>query len=315
MNNGHLTSEIAVREPGRTGKQEVEGSKDQGVAPMPCLLCGGVCHSPIFNEHGIDIMRCRQCHHVFSTFAANPHYDGYWGDAVPEGDQYYWSNARARMHHDFANRFLAGRSGRLLDMGCGLGFFLRVISQYPNWEAYGCEISATAVRYARETLGLRNAVCGRLDSAEFPQGSFDIITIWDVIDHVLLPDPLLRRCHALLRDGGICFIRTPNVSIQLLRARLKKLVRHLQPDLAYLMARDHMHHYSSASIRKLLERNGFSQIEFVHLHPIAGSKGGLFRAIKNLGFEAVRALALVSRGRFNFDNLFVIARKESKRPA
>ncbi len=286
-----------------------------GVESTKCLLCGGLRHRPIFNEHGIDILQCCNCHHVFSSFAANPHYDGFWGEEVGEGDHFYWSKARSRMHQDFFKRFLIGRSGRLLDMGCGLGFFLKAMTPYENWEAYGCEISPAAVRYGRETLGVSNIICSRLDAADFPHNSFDLITLWDVIDHILRPDPLLRRCHELLREGGICFIRTPNVCMQLPRARLIKLLRGMKPGVAYLQAQDHLHHYSMSSIRRLLERNGFSGVEFVHLHPIqsvSGANGGFLQGIKNVWFEVAYALAIASRGHMNFDNLFVVARKETQ---
>jgi 2-polyprenyl-3-methyl-5-hydroxy-6-metoxy-1,4-benzoquinol methylase len=248
---------------------------------------------------------------VFSSFAADPHYSGFWGDEVEEGEHYYWKQARARMHEDFLKQFLAGRSGRLLDMGCGLGFFLKAMTPYGNWEAYGCEISAAAVRYARETLGLKAVIRNQLENVDFPRDSFDIITMWDVIDHILRPDALLRHCHALLKPGGICFIRTPNILTQLPRARLKRLMRPIRPNLAYLMARDHCHHYSMSSIRTILERNGFSRIGFTHLHPISNSENVFVRGMKNVCFEAVRALAVASRDHLNLDNLFVVARKES----
>jgi SAM-dependent methyltransferase len=218
------------------------------------------------------------------------------------------------MHQDFFRRFLVRRSGRLLDMGCGLGFFLKALAPYTNWEAYGCEISLAAVRYAHDTLGLTRVICCRLETAELPQSSFDIITMWDVIDHLLQPDPVLKTCHALLRSGGMCFIRTPNVFIQVPRARLKKLLWGTKPGVDYLQARDHLHHYSMSSIRKLLERNGFSRVQFVHLHPIQGyspSKSGFALGVKNGLFEIIRALAVASKGYLNFDNLFVIAYKES----
>jgi SAM-dependent methyltransferase len=288
-----------------------------GVESTRCLLCGALQHRPLFNEHGIDILQCCGCHHVFSSFEANPHYDGFWGEEVGEGDHFYWSKARNRMHQDFFKRFLVGHSGRLFDVGCGLGFFLKAMEPHANWEAYGCEISPAAVRYARETLGLTNVICGPPEDADLPQSSFDIITMWDVIEHFLHPDPLLRRCNALLREGGICFMRTPNIRIQLPRARLTKLLRGMHPGAAYLQARDHLHHYSMSSIRRLLERNGFSRVEFVHLHPIQSvSRNGsrFVGGVKNAWFEAVRALAIASRGHLNFDNLFVLARKESQTP-
>jgi len=289
---------------------------NRNVEPAKCLLCGGLRRRPIFNELGIDILQCCGCHHVFSSFEANPHYDGFWGEEVTEGDHFYWSKARRRMHQDFFRKFLVGRSGRLLDVGCGLGFFLKAVAPYANWEAYGCEISPAAVRYARETLRLPNVICGRPEDANLPQSSFDIITMWDVVEHFLLPDPLLKRCHALLKEGGICFMRTPNVRIQLPRARLMKLARGMQPGIAYLQARDHLHHYSMSSIRRLLERSGFSRIEFTHLHPIQSvsrKRSRFVGGVKNVWFEAARALAIISGGYLNFDNLFVLAHKESRR--
>ena len=304
---------FAIRESRRATEANVGEATNRGAAPFKCLLCGGLQHDSIFNEFGIDILRCRHCRHVFSSFAADPHYDGYWGKEVTEDDHFYWSKARARMHQDFFRRFVAGRSGRLLDMGCGLGFFLKALVPYANWETFGCEISPAAVQYARERLGLHNVLSGRLEDADFPRGSFDIITMWDVLDHIPNPDPLLRHCHALLRKGGICFIRTPNVLNQLFRARLKKVTQGMRPNVAYMMARDHPHHYSEVSIRGLLERNGFSGIEFAHLRPIDGesSRNTVFvRGVRNVCFAAVRAAAFASRGRLNFDNLFVLARKQ-----
>ncbi len=284
----------------------------QAVAAPACLMCGGLRHRRVFNEHGTDICRCRNCGHVFSSYPANPHHDGYWGEEVEETDHVYWKTARLPMYGDFFKRFIAGRSGRLLDMGCGLGFFVKAMAAHPTWEAHGCEISPAAVRYAREKLGLRNVSAGRLEEAELPDGSFDLITMWDVIDHIPRPDPVLRRCHALLRDDGRLFLRAPNITVQLPRAWLNRLVRGMRPGVTYLQARDHAHHYSASSLTRLLLRNGFSSIELLHLRPVGSvstRNRWLRQGAKNLGFEAVRALAFVSGGRLNLDNLFVVARK------
>jgi 2-polyprenyl-3-methyl-5-hydroxy-6-metoxy-1,4-benzoquinol methylase len=174
------------------------------------------------------------------------------------------------------------------------------MAPYARWEGYGCEISPVAVRYARDTLGLTNVICCRLEEADWPPRSFALITMWDVLEHIPQPDPALQRCHALLRAGGLCFLRTPNVLVQLPRARLNHLWRPRQPGVAYLQARDHAHHYSMATIRQLLARNGFARVQFVHLRPVQPVRGGTTRArriAKQVGFEVVRALALVSRGR------------------
>jgi 2-polyprenyl-3-methyl-5-hydroxy-6-metoxy-1,4-benzoquinol methylase len=282
--------------------------------PARCMMCGSQRHSSVFNEFGIDILRCRDCHHVFSSFPTDPHYDGFWGEEVPDVDHFYWQTARAAMYDDFFRRFLVGRSGRLLDMGSGLGFFLKAAASHAKWEVYGCEISPAAVKYASEKLGLTNISRTRLEDADLQPNFFDIITMWDVLDHIPQPDPLLKRCHALLKEGGICFIRVPNVSIQLIRARFKKLLYGIQPGEHYLQAKNHAHHYSASSIRRLLERNGFSRIRFLHVQPIQGPserRNVFIPVVKSMCFEAVRSLAVLSGGRLNFDNLFVVAHRQS----
>jgi len=280
-----------------------------------CLLCGSRGHRTIFSEFGIDVLQCETCDHVFSGYPADPHFDGYWGGQVVGGEQLYWNDARVRMHRDFIQRYLAGRSGRLLDMGSGLGYFVKSAGSCAGWEAFGCEISAAAVKHAREELGLANVECARLEDASFPNDSFDVVTMWDLLEHVPRPDAVLGRCHALLRRGGLCFIRTPNVAVQAPRARIKKLVLGERRNVKYLGARDHAHFYSKKSIQRLLERNGFAGAEFVHLHPI-GSGAARMRLgrtlLKNACFEAVRALSVVTRGRLSFDNLFVAAYKGAK---
>jgi 2-polyprenyl-3-methyl-5-hydroxy-6-metoxy-1,4-benzoquinol methylase len=282
---------------------------------MQCLLCAGEHHHPVFTELGIDILCCNSCGHVFSSFDAAPHYSGFWGSEVAPGQHFYWSKARARMYRAFFRRFIAGRSGHLLDMGSGLGFFLKAMAAYPRWEAYGCEISPAAVHYAHDELGLKNVICSRLQDVELPEGSFDIITMWDVIDHVPQPDLLLERCHILLQKNGILFIRTPNVTTQILRAQVMKAMGAVRPGTKYLQAADHAHHYSADTIRRLLERNGFTEVTFVHLPPVetgAGWRGILINLAKTTSFQILRALAVCSAGRLNFDNLFVVARKAER---
>jgi SAM-dependent methyltransferase len=274
-------------------------------------MCGGVENRRVFNEHGIDIVRCRSCGHVFSSYPANPHHAGYWGEEVEESDHVYWKTARAPMYEDFFGRFIAGRSGRLLDMGCGLGFFVKAMGAHPAWETHGCEISPAAVRYGVGQLGIANLHLGRVEDASFPAGSFDLVTLWDVLEHLRDPDPLLRHLHGLLAPSGALFLHTPNVHLQVPKAKLRRRVRGMQPGGHYLEAKDHLHLYSPRTLRVLLTRNGFSRVRFVHLHPIqsvVGENTAVGRAVKNLWFQAARGLHRATAGALNLDNLFVVAR-------
>jgi SAM-dependent methyltransferase len=280
--------------------------------PATCLICNGASHRVAFNEQGTDILRCRGCGHVFSSFPADPHFAGFWGHQVPAEEHQYWDRCRRSMHNDFIARFLAGRSGRLLDMGCGLGFFLKRVASSANWSVYGCEVSPAAVRYCHDVQRLPDVACGRLVDCPGVADSFDIITMWDVLDHLAAPEPVLRRCYGLLKDDGLLFIRTPNIRMQLPRARLSKLLGSSGNASGRLQPFDHQHHYSVWSLRRLLTRNGFQDIEFIHLRPIDSGLGRFgSRWFKRAGFSTVKALDHLTFGRLNLDNLFAIARRRT----
>jgi 2-polyprenyl-3-methyl-5-hydroxy-6-metoxy-1,4-benzoquinol methylase len=82
-------------------------------------------------------------------------------------------------------RLLGLGSGHLLDIGCGPGFFLDVARAH-GWQVSGVEISTSAAEYARHAVGLP-VVTGSIESVALPRGSVDMVTMWDVLEHV--PDP------------------------------------------------------------------------------------------------------------------------------
>jgi len=193
-------------------------------------------------------------------------------------------------------------------VGCGLGYFVKAASEYRSWDVYGCEISPVAVRFAREKLDLGRVSCTRLEEADFPAQFFDIITLWDVLDHLSHPDPILAHCRRLLKKEGICFIRSPNIVVQLTRARLTKMVLGKREDRPYLQAHDHSHHYSTKSLRALLNRNGFCRVEFTHLPPVQRfGRGKLTSVARRVSFELICGLAVATSGQINLDNLFAVA--------
>ena len=110
--------------------------------------------------------------------------------------------------------------GFLLDVGCGLGFFLRTIQRArPSWTIHGYEMSGAAVQWAHDHNRLEGVVRkGRVEDAAIEPGSVDIITMWDVIEHLPKPQPLLVHLRRLLKPGGFLFIQTPNWPLQYVTA-------------------------------------------------------------------------------------------------
>ena len=113
-----------------------------------------------------------------------------------------WKRCRLVLRHK--------RNGRLLDIGCGTGHFLAEMGRYPGWELAGVEPNAKAAEFARQALGL-NVHLGDLFSAQFPDHHFDVVTMWDVLEHLYEPVSVLREIHRVLKPDGVLILRTPSL--------------------------------------------------------------------------------------------------------
>ena len=101
------------------------------------------------------------------------------------------------------------KTGRLLDVGCGSGDRLDIFRRL-GFEAYGVEISPSA-EYARKHLGL-NVLHGDLFKAKFPESFFDIITLYNVLEHTHNPKKVIGELHRILKEDGIVAIPVPNTN-------------------------------------------------------------------------------------------------------
>jgi 2-polyprenyl-3-methyl-5-hydroxy-6-metoxy-1,4-benzoquinol methylase len=135
---------------------------------------------------------------------------------------------------------------RVLDYGCGECASLLEIKAL-GAEPYGLEVDPT-VRELADALGVRVHV-GTLATLPEPEGSFDAVTLSQVIEHVTDPEDLLRGLHAKLKPGGMLVLTTPN-SRSLTRALLGKRWLHWHMPF-------HQNHFTPKSLRHLLERTGF----------------------------------------------------------
>lgn len=143
--------------------------------------------------------------------------------------------------------------GRLLDFGCGWGFFLSVARER-GWEPYGLEPLPGHAVYARARFGV-NVITDVLRDDTFPPDSFDAITAFQVFEH--LPDPAsnLARLHRILKPGGLILIEVPNIdtwSVRLLGPRHRHFVQ------------DHLNFFSPHTLTLLLENHGFQVLSTCH---------------------------------------------------
>lgn len=186
-----------------------------------CSLCQSSKYELWSLVDGFRLVKCQNCGFVYllnpaESGQAPESYDDYF-QQVPIGE--YAADSPdlqlRRLWH--INRQRLGwlksikPSGRLLDMGCGRGYFLQHARSY-GYEVEGIEISAMAAKYAQAQFGLavRMAdlqVPGALDGSK----PYDIITLWHVLEHFREPLLILRKLGKCLSPEGILVIEVPNL--------------------------------------------------------------------------------------------------------
>lgn len=142
------------------------------------------------------------------------------------------------------------KNNRLLDVGFGAGSFLEAAARN-NWQAFGVEVSQTAVEHVRER-GFE-VFSGELREAGYPDEYFDVIVASEVLEHVPNPRALLEDIARVLRPGGLLWATTPHG--RGISARLLGL------SWSVVCPPDHLQLFSINSIRKLLTSAGLRQIE------------------------------------------------------
>ena len=221
---------------------------------IPCNLCGSLDLRALFRARrsGRQVVRCRRCGLVFyepqplSQQIAGLYSDTYFEREFP-ADQ-------AATQIDLIQRRLARIEGeigigRLLDVGCGVGRFLLVARQR-GWEAVGLDVAPAAVQQAAANSGAV-VLHGDLSRAR-PAGMapFDVVSMWDVFEHLMDPVGDLRRVHHWIRPGGLVVIQTQNangVTAAWMRRRWEQFVEY------------HLFHFSTRTLRLALDAAGFEQ--------------------------------------------------------
>lgn len=181
--------------------------------------------------------------------------------------------------------------GRALDIGCAAGFFLKLMNDM-GYETLGVEISEYAARYAQQEMKLK-VFRGDLSEAGFQDDFFDVITMWDVLEH--LPDFLttLKECNRILRRQGRLVVETVNAD-----SLLARISGHRWPLFAPPY---HLSYFTKETLRKALEASGFTIAEMIPVQTYAMTLRGS-RPLKYFPRSYLRK----SLGRFLDDVVLVV---------
>jgi 2-polyprenyl-3-methyl-5-hydroxy-6-metoxy-1,4-benzoquinol methylase len=283
-----------------------------------CKLCGSRWAEHVYTKNGVKLVRCTSCGLVYVwnpptrdaierqySFASGYHTEFQSGDSAE-------SHAHAARAADFlrvVKRY--SRPGNILDVGCSVGFFLER-ARAEGWTTFGVEISNDTAELARRR-GL-DVFTGTLEQADFHPGSFDVVTMWDVVEHLEDPGATISIAAEVLKETGLLALSTPNIG-------------GIFPRLSYGAARwtgrwphpeppSHLFQFSKATIRRLLKRSGLAAIEILdrRIPPsyTFGDRSLLLSEPKRLAYAAVFApVAFVAPLVRGGDDMVVIARKKT----
>ncbi|HEX8486030.1 class I SAM-dependent methyltransferase [Sphingomonas sp.] len=233
--------------------------------PTPaCNLCGARDHRPLFSTGGYDLVACCACGLAFianppsaaqiaALYTDDPDYHGTLLD--PANPAFGRMRDTARQHLRFLRRSVPDPAGvKLLDIGCSTGLFLHEASQV-GFDVRGAELSLSTAAFARDHFGL-DVHAGDWRDAGYADASFDVITLFDVVEH--LPDPLseLAAIRRLLKPGGLLLQSTPDIDG--LFPRLSYRLAHRLDYWPHPEPPHHLYQFSRRTLSTLTEKAGYA---------------------------------------------------------
>lgn len=220
-----------------------------------CILCNKDSLTKLFTKTRWDIVKCNNCNLIF----ANPlpaeseieaFYNNYSNESSEERINKY---LRLKTSREKRNRRklkllekIQGGKGRILDIGCGLGLFVKGAASM-GWIAHGVDFDRDLVEYGKKTFNL-NLHCGELEKAKFPDKYFDVITMYNLLDHLREPIKFLKEVKRILKDGGVIYLNVHD-------AGGWKAKRYGSEWDAYCPP-GHLYYYSHETLKKLLGKAG-----------------------------------------------------------
>jgi 2-polyprenyl-3-methyl-5-hydroxy-6-metoxy-1,4-benzoquinol methylase len=241
-----------------------------------CLVCQSKNIQPLagyYTEKGL--VKCADCSFVFmeripSIAELSDHYSAYAYEA--EG---YLSPITIKSYNLLLDEFEPYRkTGKLLDVGCGRGWFLNEAKKR-GWEVYGTEYSDKAIELCQaEGINMKQ---GAIDSGKFDLASFDVITSFEVIEHINNPHEDLNHISKLLRTGGLFYCTTPNFN-SLMRYYLK----HEYNVIEYP---EHLSYYTKSTLNKVAKMHQLKPVKFL----TTGISVTRFKTSKKLSNETLIA--------------------------
>ena len=240
--------------------------RPEKVMDRPCPVCGSSKYRTAFVKDGFPHIICSQCSmmYVSPILKREPSEDWFrgsveldsWVDVLLNENQRKFDEPKFLRGMKLLEEYSTLPGRRLLDIGCAVGNFL-LIARMKGWKGVGLELTQKAVDYCESiNLDVRQEI---LTPNTFQKGSFDVVTMWDVLEHILDPIEILGTIYNVLKPGGLLLLRVPNGDS--LAARI------LQEKCLVFAGYTHVSLFSTKTLRKITESSGFKTISIETVNP------------------------------------------------
>ncbi len=282
-----------------------------------CRLCRSTFYHVLFIKEGYNVAKCDTCGMVFLDFDPDGKFfteyysKEFFNDTGTKHAYSDYEKEAESLKKSFIKRCNIIKkykdNGALLDLGCATGAFLETATRY--WKVFGVDIS----EYATSQAKLKNldVFCGNLNDSPYIKYKFDVITLWDTIEHISNPKLTIRQSSKILNQGGILTLTTGDVGSVF--SKLCGRFWHL-----YNIPQ-HLSFFDKFTVSKMLEDEGFIVREILYLPINLTLDYLLFRLITfyNLGFlrplyKYLKQLNILDKNiNINlYDIMFVVAQKK-----
>jgi len=198
-------------------------------------------------------VRCKNCNLIYmnpmeKVSKTNEYYSKAKNTHAPTIRECYLRTAKSQVR--LIQKYAGGTN--LLDIGCAQGFFLFSASKV-GYTTKGIEISQDAAAYAIKEFGL-DVEAKPFEELRFPENHFDVVTLWQVLEHVPYPLMMLKEVHRILKPGGLVVASTPNIG-----GIPAKILRKRWWDIKRL----HLNQFNTKTLANILQNAGFKNMSAV----------------------------------------------------
>lgn len=224
-----------------------------------CILCNASSFHIVHRKDQWQYLSCRNCNLVSvhprpTSQEVTRHYEDYLPTQSKEIEQ--WKSMMRVVIDKSANLVesrVKNRKGRLLDIGCGYGFFLQEM-KVRGWKVEGLEIAEVGREYTKDKWAIP-VHSQPLEDLALSPNLFDAITLFYVIEHIIDPLTLLKEVKRILKPAGLVLLRWPHST------PLVKMLGPLSQKLDLYHTPYHLYDFSPKTIKILLNLGGFEKIE------------------------------------------------------